>query len=169
MTENIYGKPIKENFFWTYTGTEGNPIKSPVTATGSYDSGKKTLTLDYPTENCSFTIHIIGIGLTDPEQKNFTEGKKIGTSLEEQISLKVSKTEGAQKVQEFFNQEGDCFKKKEQSKNSTSDESWRESSYNPYRVAAFPFDILKGSLSGLRKAMSGGLKEEIDRIKELLK
>jgi hypothetical protein len=179
MTKNIFGSPNKNDFLWTYKGKSGDDVVAP------FDGQYLTVDRDgyfqclYTTKNCTFKV-LIG-PLKDTETV-CSEGQKIGVATNETIYLKISKGNENFKIDDFFQQNGECFTEKKEENNNPNNNRKRATAdntsilSNPYKFAAriSPVGMVSGGIKALIPTKKESVEkekilEEIERIKQLLK
>ena len=179
MKKNIFGNLTKtSDVLWTYKGQSGNEVVAP------FDGVYKTIEGDYficqyPTNQCTFNVYI---GPLKNILSRCNEGQKIGEAKEDTITLTIKKGNENFKIDDFFNQNGDCFTEKKEENNNPNNKKPRATTdntsilSNPYKFAAriSPVGMVSGGIKGLIPTKKESVEkekilEEIERIKQLLK
>lgn len=174
--KNIWGAPTNTNTdIWAYENTKSSEdILSPIDGEYKIGNDNETGIFTYSNKGCSFVIEISPI-----DGKNFgsvVEGKSIGKAKNKSITLKVKKGSELINPNDFFSEKDDCFKTKKEENKKENTKREEDPYYNKskksnqiassddfdfiYKNAAFPFKIF---------SLKTGIKEEVERIKQLMK
>jgi hypothetical protein len=126
-----------------------------------------------PSESCKFFTKIKKIQPTVTENSIYNSSYVIGKSNEEQVEMSVQKRKGGGLLEPgpYLTGSAECTtKEKNEKENEKYDKNIEKRSdliYDPFKIAAWPFQLTSLGGKGVKSIL--GMKEEVERIKKLMK